>query len=111
MKNDETSVSINLVNKEFQFKCPPAEIDKLQQAALYLDSKMQEIDQGQRAVNFEQNVVMAAMNISYELIHEQHKTRHNDSLIKRIRKLRERLAKAANQEQKIELIPEPNVAQ
>ena len=63
-----TSVNIKILNKNYQLKCKPDEVQRLQQAGDHLDSKMQEIQDAGNAIGFERTAMMAALDVSYELM-------------------------------------------
>jgi cell division protein ZapA len=61
------SVTVTLLNKEFQVSCPANAEDQLSEAAHYLNQKMREIRKSGRVIGIERMAVMAALNIAYEL--------------------------------------------
>ena len=61
------SVTVKLLNKEFQVSCPANAEDQLNKAAHCLDQKMREIRKSGRVIGMERMAVMAALNIAYEL--------------------------------------------
>ena len=61
------SVTVTLLNKEFQVSCPANAEDQLNDAARYLNDKMREIRKSGRVIGMERIAVMAALNIAYEL--------------------------------------------
>ncbi|HEV2523818.1 MAG TPA: cell division protein ZapA, partial [Gammaproteobacteria bacterium] len=61
------SVTVTLLNKEFQVSCPANAEDQLSDAAHYLNQKMREIRKSGRVIGMERMAVMAALNIAYEL--------------------------------------------
>lgn len=62
------SVTVKLLNKEFQVSCPPGAEDQLNDAAHYLNQKMREIRKTGRVIGIERMAIMAALNIAHELI-------------------------------------------
>ena len=69
-KNDLKTVTIKILGKEYDVKSPPNEVDKLLSSASYLDEKMQEIRSKRNTVGLENIAVMAALNITYEMIEQ-----------------------------------------
>ncbi len=66
---DKTSVaSVNILDKEYRVACPNENQDALYSAARYLNDKMQEIRSSGKVIGTERIAVMAALNISYELM-------------------------------------------
>jgi cell division protein ZapA len=67
MSSSET-VFVKILDKEYQVACPPGEKDALIQAAHNLDERMRDIRGGGSVVGLERIAVMAALNLSHELL-------------------------------------------
>lgn len=67
MMNDNTTVSLTLLDKEYQVACPPQEQDALRRAARSLDARLRAIRGTGGVVGVERIAIMAALNLSYEL--------------------------------------------
>ena len=65
--NDNTTVSLTLLDKEYQVACPPQEQDALRRAARSLDARLRAIRGSGGVVGLERIAIMAALNLSYEL--------------------------------------------
>ncbi|MHC9511733.1 cell division protein ZapA [Kangiella sp. M94] len=63
-----TPINITILGKEFQVASPESEHQKLLQAASFLDKRMKEIREAGKVLGLERIAVMAALNLSYELI-------------------------------------------
>lgn len=61
-------IAVKLLNKDFQVSCPAGLEDQLQEAAAYLDQKMREIRHTGRVIGLERIAIMAALNLSNELL-------------------------------------------
>lgn len=70
---DNTPVSIFILDKEYKVACGEDEQDSLYAAARYLNNKMQEIRSAGKVSGLERIAVMAALNISYELMQSRNK--------------------------------------
>lgn len=97
------AVTINLLNKEFTFKCPQSGMAKLRQSATYLNEKMLEINFGGKTQGFESVVVMAAINICAELIENQSQAINKRQINQRLEKLQQRIEAVLNTEEQLEL--------
>ncbi|WP_067516274.1 cell division protein ZapA [Endozoicomonas ascidiicola] len=72
---DKSSItSVYILDKEYRVACPEDDQDALHIAARYLNSKMQEIRTSGKVVGVERIAVMAALNISYELLQSKYQT-------------------------------------
>lgn len=65
--SDQSSVVVHLLDKEYRVGCSPEERDELLQAARFLDDKMREVKDA-NVIGLERIAVMAALNISHELL-------------------------------------------
>lgn len=69
MSNDsDNNVSIQLLDKEFLISCPPENQPELLAAAKELNGRMKEIKTGGRVFGLERIAVMAALNLSHDLL-------------------------------------------
>ena len=68
MNAEASSVTITILGKEYQISCPPDEEEALRQSARHLDQQMSQIKARGTTLGFEKIAVMAALNISHELL-------------------------------------------
>ena len=66
--NRPNTVSVDILDKEYQVACPADEELALTQAARYLDQHMRDIRSTGRVIGLERVAIMAALNISHELL-------------------------------------------
>ena len=86
------TLTISIMNKEFQVACPEGEEEALQRAARYLSEQMQEIRQSGKVVGMDRIAIMTALNMSHELLSGQSKVQTSQDYAKlRIRALNDRL--------------------
>lgn len=89
------TLTISIMNKEFQVACPEGEEEALQRAARYLSEQMQEIRQSGKVVGMDRIAIMTALNMSHELLSGQSKVQTSQDYAKlRIRVLNDRLENA-----------------
>ena len=89
------TLTISIMNKEFQVACPEGEEEALQRAARYLSEQMQEIRQSGKVVGMDRIAIMTALNMSHELLSGQSKVQTSQEYAKlRIRALNDRLENA-----------------
>lgn len=67
-KSNVSPVNITILGKEFQVASPEDEHQTLLQAANFLDNRMREIRSSGKVLGLERIAVMAALNLSYELL-------------------------------------------
>ena len=68
--SSSNSVTVQILDKEYSIICPPEERSNLVSAARYLDSKMREIRSSGKVIGADRVAVMAALNITHELLHK-----------------------------------------
>ena len=68
MKSAPGGVTISILGKELMVACPEDERESLAAAARYLDQRMREIQDSGKVIGTERCAVMAALNLSNELL-------------------------------------------
>lgn len=98
------AVSVRILDKEYLVSCPDEERESLIDTARYLDRTMKEIRDSGKIVGAERIAVMAALNISHELLQNRTKdTSKGNSISKRLRNLQDKIEIALNKGQQLEL--------
>ncbi|MHA6494900.1 cell division protein ZapA [Pseudomonas borbori] len=65
------TVNVQILDKEYCIACPADERANLESAARYLDGKMREIRSSGKVIGADRVAVMAALNITHDLLHKQ----------------------------------------
>lgn len=68
MSPQTSTVTVKILEKEYQVACPEEQENDLTTSAKYLDKQMRKIRQSGKVIGVERIAVMAALNISYELL-------------------------------------------
>lgn len=68
MPVENGTVTITILGKEYQISCPPSEEGDLRRSAEYLNEQMSQIKTRGATLGFEKIAVLAALNITHELI-------------------------------------------
>lgn len=68
MSQDSSTLDVFILDKAYKIACPLSEQDNLRRSAQYLDRKMREIRGNGRVLGLERIAVIAALNISHELL-------------------------------------------
>jgi len=98
-------VSIHIMGNEYHVASPEDEVEKLEQAAKALDKRMREIKESGRIMGLERVAVMAALNLSYELMHgERTSLEETNEINQRIKRLQEKVDTALASSAQSELI-------
>lgn len=68
MKTVPEGVNVSIMGKEFIVACPEGEREALTAAASFLDRKMREIQESGKVIGTERCAIMAALNITHDLL-------------------------------------------
>ena len=89
------TISVSILDRDYQFTCPPDERDALKAAALFLDEKMREVKSAGNLMALERIAVMTALNLSDELLKlRSNDQRRQEQVDKRIQMLADELDNA-----------------
>ncbi|MBA4142754.1 MAG: cell division protein ZapA [Nitrosospira sp.] len=66
--NTGKTMDVTIMGREFRVVCPDGEREELLQAVTYLDKRMREIRDSGKVVGSERVTIMAALNITHELL-------------------------------------------
>ena len=79
-------ISVEILEREYQFACKAGEREALKAAAAFLDERMRSIKDAGRLMSLERIAVMTALNFSDELLKlkgiEKHRQENVDSRIR-----------------------------
>jgi cell division protein ZapA len=78
-----TTVSVRILDKEYQVACPADQVDELTASARYLDQQMRTIRDAGKVLGVDRIAVMAALNISHDLLRAKQASRSDGSRVER----------------------------
>jgi len=81
------TVTVRILDKEYQVACPEGQENDLITSSQYLDKQMRNIRSTGKVIGAERIAVMAALNISYELLQasdQSEGSRVSDDAMKRL---------------------------
>jgi len=91
----QAKITVRILNREYQFACDEDERTSLLTAADYLNKSMQTIKDKNSTMSSDKIALMAAMNISHELIKSQSTNNYYDTeVVSSIKKLNDKLEQA-----------------
>jgi len=82
MSQSSTTVEVRILDKEYLVACPQEEQEALLRAARHLDNKMREIRSSGKVFGTERIAVMAALNITHELLERDTMSHATSNLLK-----------------------------
>lgn len=89
--NNQESLVIKILEKEYRVACPAEEKESLIASANMLNKKLNEIKQKGSVIGTERIAVMAALNMSHELLNSQAMVTEHAELGDRIDSLSEKI--------------------
>lgn len=82
MPTQSTTVEVKILDKEYLVACPAEEQEALLRAARHLDHKMREIRTSGKVFGTERIAVMAALNMTHELLERDTMSDATSTLLK-----------------------------
>ena len=101
---DVVPVTIRILDKEYQIACSEDERHSLLDSARYLDERMKEIRNSGKVIGSERIAVMAALNITHDMLQSRFKSANSvavDSV--KIKSLQEKVETALTRCKQLEL--------
>jgi cell division protein ZapA len=89
--DNQDSLTIKVLEKEYRVACPAEEKDSLSASATILNEKLMQIKSKGSVISTERIAVMAALNMSNEILNGQSLVNEHASLNDRIDSLSERI--------------------
>lgn len=78
MSSEEKGTKVRILDKEYRISCSSDAEPALYEAASYLDGQMRQIRHSGRVIGAERIAIMAALNLSHELLALKQKTSDED---------------------------------
>lgn len=98
-----TSVTVRILDKDYQVACPPEEKTALLESAEYLNQRMKEIRDSGKVVGLDRMAVMVALNMAAELMAMRKSVDEIDGeVVTTVRSMRERMDAILGQERQFD---------
>lgn len=82
--NEHKTLTVTILEREYRVACPEGQEPKLEQAASALDRKMKEIRSTGKVFGIERIAVMAALNLTRELLDQEPVASHEQDTLSRL---------------------------
>lgn len=89
--NSQDSLTIHILDKDYRVACPPDEKESLKESANQLNSRLTEIKTRGSVIGTERIAIMAALNLSHEVLMGKTLEKEHNSLNQRLDTLSERI--------------------
>ncbi len=103
MKASNEGVKVSIMGREFSVACDEDQQAALNQAAIHLDRRMREIQKGGKVIGMERCAIMAALNITHELLELRNKDNQSLDMETRVRALSEKIDLAMRDDEQKQL--------
>ncbi len=104
MTNSNITVTVQILDKTYQFRCSPHEEERLRQSALLLDAKMREIRDSHQVAGTDRIAVMAAINTCSDFLNQQSQSdQYLKEINTRVNHLSEKISRELTQSEQMEL--------
>lgn len=103
MGDSKNGMKVSIMGREFTVSCDEQQQPALAEAAIHLDRKMREIQKSGRIIGIERCAIMAALNITHELLDQQRRNQEYVNLGGRLRALQEKIDLAMQEQKQLSL--------
>ena len=104
MTAENNTLTVSIVGKDYQVACPAGEEESLREAAHYLHKLMESIRASGRVVGLDRVAVMAALNVSNELLHSKNSRADSQAKVTaQVQKLSDRVADAISANKQMQI--------
>ena len=99
---DLSTLTVNILDREFRVNCPESEQQNLIDSATALDKRMRDIRETGRVIGVDRIAIMAALNLASELLStEGSSTTVIDTVNKSIDRMQEKIEQSLNETEEL----------
>lgn len=103
-ENMPDTVTLRILDKEYQVSCPPAEQESLLKSARYLDENMRKIKARGNIHGLEKIAVMAALNITHDMLGKSQQLNQNQHLTaQQLKQIEDKIDRCLHASRQIEI--------
>jgi|GEM_PF-3498418 len=99
---EKSNITLKIMDRDLNVKCPVDKISDLHRAAKYFDNKIRETrrnDDEKKLINIDNLIIIAALNITHELLTQKHQNRtYIDHMNEQINSLQNKIEQALIEE-------------
>ncbi len=104
MSDQGHNISVSVLGKPYQIKCPVGVDQDLQNAAVFLDEKMREVRDVGKVIGTDRVAILTALNIAFDYLNLQKKENKTiDEMAERICNMQKKINEVLTQYEQIEL--------
>ena len=100
--SDNDNLSVNILDRNYNIRCPKDQASALNESAKYLDNQMRKMRSSNQVMSTDRVAVVTALNVAHELL--TYRSHHSENEInERITHMRETIAKVLDKPCAVEL--------
>ena len=100
---DQSTLTVNILDREFRVNCPKSEQKNLVDSAASLDLRMREIRDTGRVIGVDRIAIMAALNLASELLSTEGTSNTAiESVNKSIDRMQEKIQQSLNETEELD---------
>lgn len=103
MNKTKQGVKVSILNRDFIVACRDEEREDLELSAAYLDKQMRVIQKSGKVVGIERCAIMAALNISHELLNMRRQASASTEFESRVEALQGKIDEVLAQERQLSI--------
>ena len=104
MSQDVETLNVRILDKDYQVACPTDERNALIESARHLDEQTRQIRQGGKVIGLERIAVMAALNITHEMLQQTERAdRGSEGLGRELHRLVDKVDDTINRYRQMEI--------
>ncbi|MBN1684584.1 MAG: cell division protein ZapA [Gammaproteobacteria bacterium] len=104
-ESNVNDITVKILGKIYQVKCPANKIQELQDAAIYVDKQMRNIRDSGKVTGTDRVAVITALNVAYELLNSKKSGDvHLGQIEKYIQDVQKRIENVLVQQEHLELL-------
>ena len=101
MNMEKNNITVRIMDRDFNVKCPPDKIHDLHKAAKYFDNKSRDMcgnDENKKMLNMDNLILITALNISHELLTQKNQNKvYIDNMNQQINNLQNLIERAISE--------------
>lgn len=98
------NISVRILDKTYQIKCPMDMVQEVQDAAVYVDQEMRKVRDSGRVIGLDRVAIITALNIAHELISlGQNENKCVEDMFQRIKEMQVKVEDVLTHQEEMEL--------
>lgn len=98
------NISVHILDKIYQIKCPMDMVQEVQDAALYVDQEMRKVRDSGRVIGLDRIAIITALNIAHEFLSlGQNENKCVEDMFNRIKEMQVKVEEVLTHQEEMDL--------